>query len=116
MYLDRLGAVAHYNVDKALLIAGQSRSWFGGGQVTQPVQLVLGDRATLAVEGKELPVEETARGAIDGWLARHCLGSGRTSRRGSPSRPNRPSSAASLEPKRGPSCPTTPPAPAGTRP
>jgi S-adenosylmethionine synthetase len=71
MYLDRLGAVAHYNVDKALLIAGQSRSWFGGGQVTQPVQLVLGDRATLAVEGKELPVEETARGAIDGWLARH---------------------------------------------
>ena len=71
MYLDHLGAVAHYNVDKALLIAGQSRSWFGGGQVTQPVQLVLGDRATFAVEGKELPVEETARGAIDGWLARH---------------------------------------------
>ena len=71
MYLDRLGAVAHYNVDKALLIAGQSRSWFGGGQVTQPAQLVLGDRATFAVEGKKLPVEETARGAIDAWLERY---------------------------------------------
>lgn len=71
MYLDRLGVVAHYNVDKALLIAGQCRAWFGGGQVIRPVQLVLGDRATFEVDGTALPVEETVRGAIDGWLARH---------------------------------------------
>jgi S-adenosylmethionine synthetase len=71
MYLDRLGAIAHYNVDKALLIAGQCRAWFGGGQVTRPVQFVLGDRATFEVDGTGLPIEETARGAIDSWLARH---------------------------------------------
>ena len=71
MYLDRLGAIAHYNVDKALLIAGQCRAWFGGGQVTRPVQFVLGDRATFEVDGTELPTEETARGAIDRWLAQH---------------------------------------------
>jgi S-adenosylmethionine synthetase len=71
MYLDRLGAIAHYNVDKALLIAGQCRAWFGGGQVTRPVQFVLGDRATFEVDGTGLPIEETARGAIDRWLAQH---------------------------------------------
>jgi S-adenosylmethionine synthetase len=71
MYLDRLGAIAHYNVDKALLIAGQCRAWFGGGQITRPVQFVLGDRATFEVDGTRLPIEETARKAIDSWLAQY---------------------------------------------
>jgi S-adenosylmethionine synthetase len=35
------------------------------------VQFVLGDRATFEVDGTGLPIEETARGAIDSWLARH---------------------------------------------
>ena len=46
MYLERLGAVAHYNIDKALLVAGQCRKTFGRGEVTQPMELVVGDRAT----------------------------------------------------------------------
>jgi S-adenosylmethionine synthetase len=71
MYLERLGAVAHYNVDKALLIAGACRKWFGGGAVTQPMELVVGDRATRESAGRALPVEETARAAIGGWFAGH---------------------------------------------
>src|SRR4030095_1792459 len=47
------------------------RAWFGGGQVTRPVEFVLGDRATFEVDGTRLPIEETARGAIDSWLAQH---------------------------------------------
>jgi S-adenosylmethionine synthetase len=71
MYLDRLGAVAHYNVDKALLIAGQCRKGFGGGEVTRPMEFIVGDRATFEADSIKLPVEETARGAVDGWLAAH---------------------------------------------
>jgi S-adenosylmethionine synthetase len=71
MYLERLGAVAHYNVDKALLVAGQCRKRFGGGDVARPMELIVGDRATFEAAGQKLPVEETARAAIDAWLGRH---------------------------------------------
>jgi S-adenosylmethionine synthetase len=71
MYLERLGTVAHYNVDKALLIAGQCRKGFGGGEVTRPMEFIVGDRATFEADGSKLPVEETANIAVDAWLAAH---------------------------------------------
>jgi S-adenosylmethionine synthetase len=71
MYLERLGAVAHYNIDKALLVAGQCEKTFGRGQMLQPIELIVGDRATFEVGGQKLPVEETARAAVDTWLAEH---------------------------------------------
>jgi S-adenosylmethionine synthetase len=70
MYLEHLGAIAHYNVDKALLIAGQSLVRFGRGEVRRPARFIVGDRATFGV-GHRLPIEETAHNAIDAWLARH---------------------------------------------
>ncbi len=71
MYLERLGVVAHYNIDKALLIAGQCRKAFAGGEVIRPMEFVVGDRATFEVDGHKLPVEETAHAAIGTWLADH---------------------------------------------
>ncbi len=46
LYLDRAGVMAHYNIDKALLVAGQCVKRFGGGEVTRPIELIVGDRAT----------------------------------------------------------------------
>jgi S-adenosylmethionine synthetase len=69
MYLKHVGAIAHYNVDKALLIAGQSRVRFGGGEVRRPVQFIVGDRATFSVNQQRLPLEEAANDAVDAWLA-----------------------------------------------
>jgi S-adenosylmethionine synthetase len=71
LYLQRVGAILHYNVDKALLIAGQCTKGFGWGELSRPMELVVGDRATLELDGLRLPVEETAQGAIEAWLARH---------------------------------------------
>jgi S-adenosylmethionine synthetase len=71
MYRERLGAIPHYNVDKALLVAGQCAKGFGWGRVGQPMELVVGDRATFDVDGVALPVEETVRGAVDRWVAAH---------------------------------------------
>jgi S-adenosylmethionine synthetase len=71
LYLDELGAIPHYNVDKALLIAGQCAKGFGWGEVTRPMEFVVGDRATFEVDGAKLPVEETVRQAVAGWLAVH---------------------------------------------
>lgn len=74
MYLTELGAVPHYNVDKAFLVAGQCAKDFGRGEVTRPMELILGDRATFEVGGRRLPVEETLRAAVDAWIAAHLPG------------------------------------------
>jgi S-adenosylmethionine synthetase len=71
LYLDRLGFIPHYNIDKALLAAGQCRKDFGSGEVIKPMRLVFGDRATLQAGGVQLPVAEAARDAVDDWVRRH---------------------------------------------
>ncbi|HET8575648.1 MAG TPA: methionine adenosyltransferase [Methylomirabilota bacterium] len=74
MYLEHLGAIAHYNIDKAMLVAGQCTKDFGSGAVMRPMELIVGDRATDSVAGRRLPVEDTARMAVDGWVAAHLPG------------------------------------------
>jgi len=71
MYRERTGAILHYNIDKALLVAGQCTMGFGWGEVTRPMTLYVGDRATFEADGVKLPVEDTMREAVDAWLATH---------------------------------------------
>jgi S-adenosylmethionine synthetase len=71
LYLERLGTIPHYNVDKALLVAGQCNKGFGWGRVRDPMELVIGDRATFAVNGTILPIAGTVAAAVDGWVAAH---------------------------------------------
>jgi S-adenosylmethionine synthetase len=71
LYLAEVGSVQHYNVDKAMLVAGQCVTGFGRGEVTRPMELILGDRATFVVEGRRLPVEQTVRAAVDAWTVAH---------------------------------------------
>jgi S-adenosylmethionine synthetase len=71
MYLDRIGLIPHYNVDKALLVAGQCVKGFGCGRVVQPMELVVGDRATFEADGARLPIEDTVREAVDAWVTAH---------------------------------------------
>jgi len=71
MYLAELGSIPHYNVDKALLVAGQCTKGFGHGEVTHPMELILGDRATFEAGGRRLPVEEIVRAAVHAWTAAH---------------------------------------------
>ncbi|WP_136415818.1 methionine adenosyltransferase [Herbaspirillum sp. ST 5-3] len=44
-YLREYGEIRHHNVDKALLIGGQSTPAFGGGRVDQPIRLIVAGRA-----------------------------------------------------------------------
>jgi S-adenosylmethionine synthetase len=71
LYRDRTGAILHYNIDKALLVAGQCVKAFGRGEVRRPMTFIVGDRATLEVGGATLPVEETMRQAVDTWVGAH---------------------------------------------
>ena len=67
-YLERFGAILHHNVDKALLCGGAARPAFGGGEVTEPIDIYLAGRATARFEGVTIPVEEIAIEESRRWL------------------------------------------------
>jgi S-adenosylmethionine synthetase len=71
LYVAEAGAPLHFNVDKALLVAGQCAKDFGAGRVTRPMRFIVGDRATFDVDGRRLPVEALVRDTVQGWLAAH---------------------------------------------
>ncbi|RZN44368.1 MAG: methionine adenosyltransferase [Methanophagales archaeon ANME-1-THS] len=70
-YLERFGAILHHNADKSLLVAGEVETRFGGGLVKEPMLLIVGDRATLEVEGIRIPVNEIAIQTAEEWFKKN---------------------------------------------
>ncbi|MEM2906136.1 MAG: methionine adenosyltransferase [Candidatus Bathyarchaeia archaeon] len=70
-YLRAFGAVAHHNIDKALLAAGEVEYRFGGGSVKSPMTLIIGDRATYEVDDVHIPVSEIAVKTAKRWFKEH---------------------------------------------
>ncbi len=70
-YLSECGSVLHYNVDKALLAGGAARPAFGGGEISQPMELFLAGRVTTSFKGQELSVDEIARQVAVDWFSKH---------------------------------------------
>ncbi len=68
-YLEHTGAIQHCNVDKALLIGGEARPRFGGGQILQPIRLILCGRATPLRAPRT--VQEIIGTAVQEYLADH---------------------------------------------
>ncbi len=71
VYLREFGEVLHHNIDKGLLVAGQVDKHFGGGRVVQPMELIIGDRATFSAGGRSVPVTEIAVDTARKWFADH---------------------------------------------
>lgn len=70
-YLDRFGIILHHNVDKVLLCAGSSLPAFGGGTVTEPMEIILAGRATTTFNGIDVPIEEIAQDCVRSWFRTH---------------------------------------------
>ncbi len=70
-YRDRFGTILHHNIDKGLLAAGRVEKTFGGGRVIQPMEFIIGDRATFAAAGREVPVVDIAIHAAKEWVKNH---------------------------------------------
>jgi S-adenosylmethionine synthetase len=67
-YHARFGTILHHNVDKILLAAGSSTPRFGGGDVTTPLEIYLGGRATAVADGVEIPIAEIGEQSSRAWL------------------------------------------------
>lgn len=70
-YIKEFGLILHHNVDKALLIAGQSQPAFGGGRLVKPMELILAGRATNEFKGRKIPVEEIVGNTVKNWIKKN---------------------------------------------
>ena len=67
-YLDRVGKVLHYNTDETQLVAGTAAPAFGGGEVIEPIYILIVGRATKEYEGQKIPVDAIALRAARNYL------------------------------------------------
>ncbi|QIO22639.1 methionine adenosyltransferase [Haloarcula sp. JP-L23] len=67
-YLDRVGKVLHYNTDETQLVAGTAAPAYGGGEVLEPIYLLIVGRATKEYEGQRIPAESIALKAAREYL------------------------------------------------
>ena len=67
-YMEKAGTVLHHNVDKSLLVAGETEPRFDGGIVKQPMLFVFGDRATSEINGEKIDVEGIAVNVAKEWF------------------------------------------------
>lgn len=68
LFLRESGRIQHYNMDKALLAAGEAENKFGGGKILKPMKLIFGDRATFSTDQNKFDVDEVAAKAAASWF------------------------------------------------
>ncbi|MEM3875582.1 MAG: methionine adenosyltransferase [Candidatus Micrarchaeaceae archaeon] len=57
-YLNKFDIILHHNVDKGLIIGGESDAVFGKGIIIRPIEIILAGRATSLFENIKIPIEE----------------------------------------------------------
>lgn len=70
-YIDRVGKVLHYNTDETQLVAGNAAPAFGGGEMVDPIYLLVVGRATKEYEGMRIPTGKIALEAAREYLAEY---------------------------------------------
>jgi S-adenosylmethionine synthetase len=71
-YLTKYGVILHHNLDKTLVVGGQASPKFKGGEVLQPIYIIVAGRATTEViteKGKEeIPVGTLIIDSVKDWI------------------------------------------------
>ncbi len=74
-YLKEYGYILHHNVDKVLVVGGQANPKPGGGELLQPIYIIIAGRVTTEVfnNGKvePIPVGPIIVGAVKNWLRKN---------------------------------------------
>ena len=71
-YMENFGAILHHNVDKGILVGGKAQARFGGGEILEPIYMMVAGRATITVprpgRNVEVPVARIARESISDFI------------------------------------------------
>ncbi|WP_267163579.1 methionine adenosyltransferase [Halovenus salina] len=59
-YKERFGKPLHFNTDETQLVAGTAAPAFGGGEMLEPIYLLIVGRATKEYQGERIPAETIA--------------------------------------------------------
>jgi len=76
-YKKRYGVILHHNLDKTLVVGGQSSPRFGGGEVIQPIYILISGRATTTVytsgssEPERIPIGTLIIEAVREWIKKN---------------------------------------------
>jgi len=70
-YLDEFGRILHHNTDNVQLVAGTTDPAFGGGDILDPIYVLVGGRATTSFEGHRIPVDDIAIEAAREYVQAH---------------------------------------------
>ena len=75
-YVEKYGIILHHNLDKVLLVGGQAKPIFGGGEVLHPIYIIVSGRATEYVVRKDGSIERVPIGtivvnAVKSWIRRN---------------------------------------------
>lgn len=71
IYKEIYGYVLHFNIDKALLVAGKVEKGFGWGRIIKPMELYVGDRATFSLGKKKVDINDIVIKKAKEWFS--CL-------------------------------------------
>ncbi len=71
-YLKEFGTILHHNLDKTLLVGGQANPRFGGGDVIEPIYIIVAGRATTEVKTNDgvvkVPFGTLIVDAVRNWI------------------------------------------------
>lgn len=67
-YLSACGRILHHNVDKGLIVGGESTATFGTAKITRPIEVIIAGRAVKKFNGTEIPVDQIAKKAAKDYL------------------------------------------------
>jgi S-adenosylmethionine synthetase len=74
-YMEQFGVILHHNVDKTLVVGGQAAPRFGGGEVLQPIYILVSGRATYEVRTRDgvvkIPLGPVVIQAARDWIKQH---------------------------------------------
>jgi S-adenosylmethionine synthetase len=70
-YREAFGHILHHNTDKVQLVAGSTKPAFGGGEIVEPIYVLMGGRATRSFDGEHIPVDELAIEAAESYVEGH---------------------------------------------
>ncbi|CDI06354.1 methionine adenosyltransferase [Candidatus Nitrosotenuis uzonensis] len=68
LYLKETGIIQHHNLDKTMLVAGQTENRFGGGSVLKPMKLIMGDRVTILSDDHRVPIGDFMITTAKSWF------------------------------------------------
>lgn len=67
-YREQFGAILHHNTDKVTIVGGSAKPEFGGGEVLDPIYILLAGRGTSQIGDRTMRVNEIAKKAAKKYL------------------------------------------------